>query len=181
MISIGKKKRILKKKESKSFDDMSAESRKESGEVLLSIDARAGSEATEIIDSFETGEVSEVAGEDKKKKAEPGVRRKDSSSPQRDDQVITDIEEVEIPSQKVMIRKVRLAIQKEIEEKRREIRILEKHPTKKAFELSLAVEVLRKLYGMLQEISFKSSEFIKNVWFDIFQGKKISDILQEKR
>jgi hypothetical protein len=80
-----------------------------------------------------------------------------------------------------MIRKVRLAIQKEIEEKRREIRILEKHPTKKAFELSLAVEVLRKLYGMLQEISFKSSEFIKNVWFDIFQGKKISDILQEKR
>jgi hypothetical protein len=65
------KEKNLEKKESKSFDDMSAESRKESGEVLLSIDARAGSEATEIIDSFETGEVSEVAGEDKKKKPNP--------------------------------------------------------------------------------------------------------------
>lgn len=175
------KEELLEKEKPKSFDEMSKESRRESGEMLFSIDARADSGATEMIDSFETGEVSEVASEDKKKKGEPGVRPSAKTLGQQDNGVITDIEEIEIPTQKVMIRKVRLAIQKEIEETKREIKILEKYPTKKAFELTQAVEMLRKLFGMLQEISYKSSEFIKNIWFDVFQGKKISDILQEKR
>jgi len=76
-----------------------------------------------------------------------------------------------------MVRKVRLAIQKEIAETKRIVKKYEKQPTKKAFELSEAIILLRRLYGFLQEIVYKSVDYIRNVWVNVSQGKKISDLL----
>lgn len=157
-----------------SFENSKNESRKEIGAMALSAEAR--NEGTgDIIDTLPTGEISEEAEEGKNKKGDyaGGAVAQDD-----DEEVLPELKELAPPPQKVMVRKVRVAIQEEIRETRKEVQKYQKNPTKNAFELSEAVQTLRRLYRLLQEVTYKSKQFVQNIWIHISQGKKVSELFR---
>ncbi len=159
-----------------SFTESSTQLREEAGAIALSAEAK--SNTAEVIDAIPGADkVSEVTGEDKKRKSEPGASSQSTTG--HDDEIeFPGIQNLVIPPKKVMVRKVRVALQKEIQKTKKKVRAYEKHPTKKSFELSQAVDLLRKLYGLLQEITYKSTEFIRNIWIHIAQGKSVREVVK---
>ncbi len=176
-IPAAQEKEVLQEPKKNSLTESSTDIRKEAGAIALSAEARVDS--ADFVDTIPgTDVVSERISEDKRRKSDPGIKGYQSSNDDTQKTQLPSIQKLQIPSQKVMIRKVRVAIQKEIQKTKQHIKQLDNNPTTKAFELSQAVDLLRKLYGMLQEISYKSAEFVKNIWIHISQGKQVSDILK---
>lgn len=172
--SAEKREKVPSQKEGTSLEQRRNESREKAGAMALSAEAR--SETGDIVDSLPGGEISEVAREDNKKKSEPTTGGQSTQGD--DDTLLLGLEEITPPPQKVMVRKVRVAIQEEIREVRTEVKKYDKKPEQHAFELSEKVHVLRKLYGLLQEIRYKSKEFVQNLWMHTHKEKKISDIMK---
>jgi hypothetical protein len=134
------------------------------------------------VDVVPTGEVSEVAKEDGKKKGEPGIGSSKSNQATTDDNSadtnLPEIEELRIPVEKIMIRQIRLAIQDEIKETQLQIKRLEKNPAKNAYELSNTVDMYRRLREALAELAYKSAEYIKNLYLDVMQGKSVREMFK---
>lgn len=144
--------------------------------AVFSAEVRSESEAVEFVDS----RISEVAGENKNKKSEPSTGG--GSAVTRDDEEevleLPEIGKIVIPPKKEVIRQIRMEIKKEIREVEISVKELSKCPTTKAHELSTAVDLLRKLRGFLAELAYRSMEYLKNIWINVSQGRRVSDLLK---
>jgi hypothetical protein len=153
-------------------------SHKEGGEQGDLVDVMTTSTEGEIKETLplSVDRISEVAQEGKQRKSEP-THHTQNTTASREDQ-LPNITELKPPAKEKMVRELRSFIYAEIKDKKSKMKEYRKHPVKNAYELSEAVNVLRKLYGILQEIAYKSIDVIKNIWIHVSQKKCISDILK---
>ena len=83
---------------------------------------------------------------------------------------------MKIPQMRVMVRKVKSQVKKEIHVAEKQVKKYSRNPSKYAFQLSQAVTLLRKLQNLLEMIIHHSGEFVKKLWISMSQGKKISEV-----
>ncbi len=81
------------------------------------------------------------------------------------------------PSDKVMLRQVKSSIRHEIDIVKKDIHRLQKSAIPNAYELTKAVDMLRKLRELLADIAHRTIEYIRHLWTEIHQGKNIRDCL----
>jgi len=156
-----------------SFFDSAKNLRNSAAKSALEIDARGSS--PDFLSGMEGGKASE-------NNEKGGQRKSDSSTPQggkKSDTVFpsSQIGEIVFPEPRVMVRKIRTAISKEITEAEKTAQRLGKSPIENAKELSEAVALLRKMRAFLLEIAYKTMESLRNLWMEIIAGRKIAEIV----
>ncbi len=82
-----------------------------------------------------------------------------------------------IPNERVMLREVKSTIRHEIDSVTKEVHRLQKAAIGYAYELTEAVDILRKLRELLADLAHRSAEYIRQLWTQITQGKSIREAL----
>ena len=93
-------------------------------------------------------------------------------------QVRAQLQDEATPTEQVMRKKVKRAIEHEIKSVEKEVRHLEKKPAENAWELSQAVDMLRKLRDLLANLAYRSAEFVHQLWVEVTQGNSIRNSLR---
>lgn len=158
-----------------SLSESLGSSRKGVEGAVFSAEVRSESEAVGFVDS----RISEVAGEGKNTQSNSsGLGSAVVASDEEEVIELPEIGKVVIPPKKEVIRQIRMEIKKEIRAIEINVKELSKNPTTKAHELSVSLDLLRKLRGFLSELAYRSLEYLKNIWINVSQGRRISDLLK---
>lgn len=160
-------------KSSGNFHESAKNLRESAAKSALEIDARGNS--PDILNGMEGVGVSEKNESGRQKKSDSNP----SSSRSRTKAVTSGgkIGEISFPEPRIMARKIKTEITKEISEVEKTVKKLQKDPIHSAKELSDAVALLRKMRAFFLEIAYKTIEALRNLWIEISSGRKIVDIV----
>lgn len=135
-----------------------------------SVDISVGvSEVSDFMDGLEVSKpsekVSEKAREDDKK-SQASVSRGQKGE---DDQVVlTQIKPLKIPTQRIMVRRIRKELHKQIKDLMKQAKKEEK---KGAFYFNEIMYQIRELKGTFSGLANATYEFVKNLYVSLFEGK----------
>lgn len=162
----------LSQKEGVSLSNTAKESRSDARAVVLEADARSEGSA-----EFVNNLPQEKLGEDKKSGG-GGQASSSYYNDEEEEKMEEGIASLELPSPRVMARKIKSAVQKELHVAEKQVRKYGKNARKYAFELSNALSALRNLRAFLSDLVEKSVAFLENIWKHLREGGKIADILE---
>lgn len=87
------------------------------------------------------------------------------------------ISDIRSPKPRVMVRKVKTAIKYEIHQIEKQVQKYKSHPMQNAYELTKAINTLRKLKSLLRKLIYASVDYIKNLWIHVIQGKRMVELV----
>lgn len=152
-----------------------ADSREGAAKMAFQVDVRQ-SEAVDLVPlNTEVSETSEGVNE---RKGDPAQsQQQDDQNAQKQTAIRSQLQGDGQLSDTVVVKKVSLAIRQEIRIVEREVHALQKTPVDNAYELSISLDLLRKLRELLSEITHRSIEFVRQLWIQISQGKSVRETL----
>ncbi len=144
----------------------------------LAFEAQARGEAVDHVpmntDIRESAEVVREQAGDSAPMTQQATAQQDDEEEQA---VRAQLQDDATPSDAVMLREVKSAIRHEIDSVKSEVKQLQKAPANNAYELSHAIDLLRRLRDLLADLAHRSAEYVHQLWIEITQGKSIRETL----